>query len=90
MSGLVKGEYLFCGMIGYHRSAVVKDGMFGFEGQVSEPFYGYISIEKKDGEWGGKAFSLFVENSDIRINGGKICLKYESQDHSRKTCIIFR
>ena len=22
------------------------------------------------GEWGGKAFSLFVENSDIRINGG--------------------
>ena len=71
-------------------SAVVKDGMFGFEGQVSEPFYGSLSIEKKDGEWGGKAFSLFVENSDIRINGGKICLKYESQDHSRKTCIIFR
>lgn len=50
-------------------STVVKDGMFGFEGQVSEPFYGDISVEKKNGQWGGKAFSLFVENSDIRIDG---------------------
>lgn len=50
-------------------STVVKDGIFCFEGQTDEPFYADISIEQKEGQWGGKLFNLFVENSDIRIDG---------------------
>lgn len=50
-------------------STVVKDGIFCFEGQTAEPFQAEISIEKRDGQWGGKAFDLFVENSDIRVDG---------------------
>lgn len=50
-------------------STVVKDGIFCFEGQTAEPYRAELSIQKKDGQWGGKILTLFVENSDIRIEG---------------------
>lgn len=50
-------------------TAVVKGGVFCLEGKSNEPFYATISIEQKEDGWGGKAFNLFVENADIRIEG---------------------
>ena len=44
-------------------------GQFRFEGKAEEPFYAGISIQKKEGMFGGKVFNLFVENADIRVDG---------------------
>ena len=59
-------------------SAVMQGGQFRFEGKAEEPFYAGISIQKKEGMFGGKVFNLFVENADIRVDGAWEKL-YEAQ-----------
>lgn len=59
-------------------SAVMQGGQFRFEGKAEEPFYAGISIQKKEGMFGGKVFNLFVENADIRVDGAWDKL-YEAQ-----------
>lgn len=50
-------------------SAVVRNGQFLLEGKVDEPFYASLDVQMKTGDWSGKIFNLFVENSEIHVEG---------------------
>lgn len=47
----------------------MQGGQFCFKGKVEEPFQADISIAKRENGFAAKMFNVFVENSNIRIDG---------------------
>ena len=50
-------------------STTMQGGQFRFEGKVTEPFQADISIAKRENGFAAKIFNVFVENSNIRVDG---------------------